>query len=97
VPPGHGRCRRRPPLPSPEEVERIQAKFGGPRRYRRRTAEEAREGIRIYAREHLRQGERPDQRAYMAACKLDARLVWPSKLKGVTGKTFTELCADEGL
>jgi hypothetical protein len=96
-----GIVRRRkhwPPLPTAEEAAEVKAKLGGPRRYqRRRSEEDAREGIRIYGREHLAPGERPSQRDYMAACKRDPRLVWPSKLRGITGKTLVELCVEEGL
>ncbi len=87
-----------PPLPSAEEAAAVKAKLGGPRRIqRRRSAEEAREGIRIYKAEHLRPGQRPSIRHYTACCRRDPRLVWASHLKDITGKTFTELCAEEGL
>ena len=87
-----------PPLPSPEEAAAVKAKLGGPRRYKRhRTEEEVRAGLRIYAAEYLKPGARPATRTYMSICGRDPRLVWPSKMKGITGKTFAELCAEEGI
>ena len=87
-----------PPLPTEEEAAAVKAKLGGPRRYkRRRSEEEVRAGLRIYADEYLAPGQRPAMRHYMSICGRDPRLVWPSKMKGITGKTFAVLCAEEGI
>jgi hypothetical protein len=86
-----------PALPQPEEAAAVKAKLGGPERIRLRTVEEGLAGIRIYAAEHLAPGEPPRQRHYLAACKRDNRLVWPGKLKKLTGKSLIELCAELGL
>ena len=87
-----------PALPSPEQAAVVKEKLGGPRRIqRRRGPEEVREGIRIYKAEHLRPGQQPGTRHYQACCRRDPRLVWASHLKEITGKTFTGLCAEEGL
>jgi hypothetical protein len=87
-----------PAMPTGEQAADVKAKLGGPRRYlRHRSEEDVREGIRIYAREYLGPNERPAMRRYDALCKRDPRLIWTSKMKGITGKTFTQLCAEEGL
>lgn len=86
-----------PPPPTTEEAAAVKAKLGGPKRLGKRTAEEARAGIAIYAQEHLEPGQKPNTRHYLAACKRDSRLVWPSNFQAMLGKSFTEICAEMGL
>jgi hypothetical protein len=85
-------------MPTPEQAEQIREALGNPPSCFRptRTREEALEGIRIYRDEHLSDAA-PTRRHYLAACREDDRLVWPSALKDLTGKTFTELIAAEGM
>lgn len=87
------------PMPAAEQAAAIRERLGNIPRHRkaRRSVEDAHEGLRIYRDEYLGDGERPVTAHYMAACRKDSRLLWPSVLKTVTGKSFTELMAEEGM
>lgn len=88
-----------PPLPTAAEAAGIRVRLGEPLRHRRPrvTVENCRAGLRVYRDEHLGPDDRPTTTHYMAACRKDKRLVWPSMLKRTTGKSFTQLIAEEGM
>ena len=88
-----------PPMPTAEQASEIRARLGEPLRHRRppATVEHCHAGLRIYRSEHLGPDDQPTTTHYMAACRKDKRLVWPSTLTKTTGKTFTKLMAEEGM
>jgi hypothetical protein len=90
---------RRLPMPTAEQAAAIRERLGDFPRHRkpRRTIDAAYEGLRLYKAEHLGANDRPVTAHYMAACRKDSRLLWPSVLKTVTGKSFTQLMAEEGM
>jgi len=90
---------RRLRMPTLEEAEAIRERLGNPLQRRKLpwTVEEAHDGLRIYRDEHLGPNDRPTVAHYGSACRKDKRLVWPSSLKKTTGKSFTQLMAEEGM
>ncbi len=86
-------------MPTAEEAAQIRERLGDvpTRRNARRSRAEAYEGLQIYKEVHLKPGDQPLDTHYRAACRKDGRLLWPSVLKTVTGKSFTELMAEIGL
>jgi hypothetical protein len=86
-------------MPTDKQAAAIRAQVANAPRHRKPgpTKEQAYESLRIYKSEHLGPNDRPVTTHYMAACRRDSRLVWPSSLKRLTGKSFTKLLAEVGL
>jgi hypothetical protein len=86
-------------MPSGDQAAEIRQRFSDYPSHRKPapTAEAAYEGLRIYKAEHLGPNDRPVTTHYMAACRRDSRLIWPSTLKRTTGKSFTKLLSEMGL
>jgi hypothetical protein len=92
------RAKQLPPMPSPERATAIRERLGGPRRIeRRRPDSDIEDSLRIYAQEHLAEGDKASRRSYMAAARKDKRMLWPSGLTRKSGKTLTTLFREAGL
>jgi hypothetical protein len=79
-----------PPIPDSQPVGRNRR-----RRAKRHGREEARASLRLYKKRHLRPGDEPRQKHYMAAARKDRELLSASVLE--RHGRFQDLCREAGL